>query len=257
MFYLENLIILYNSFNTYYSDITKENKIEVIDFLSKPQRDAKWLTCVLGINVNVCTRGPICSCQCQHDPLSTIFIYESIHSCHSVSNKHSKVPWIIRVNPFWHSVERHIHKQNVIIIRLFKLLLRSANYSMRLIDWSHIFHHIHFSSDAHGTGLCYFIWKFLVLPQCTPQTWRRLYRSIIYASFPRDIREVRSPRSPRSPRSKARFRNAGYGAENKLSTRSRHFCTPQSRFRPRDPPWPRSVRTANFLWMCVQTKEEE
>ena len=52
---------------------------------------------------------------------------------------------------------------------------------------------------------------------------------------------------------KARLTSVGYSADDKISTRSRHFLTPQHRFRFRDPPWPSSlkmVRAAGFLVSC-------
>ena len=68
------------------------------------------------------------------------------------------------------------------------------------------------------------------------------------------LRTLHEMRSSESPRSKARLKGVGYNADDKISTRSRHFCTRQPRFRSRESPWRSSVRMAHAVYPCTQTR---
>ena len=58
---------------------------------------------------------------------------------------------------------------------------------------------------------------------------------LMYGTLPRNIHAV--SRSPTWARSKVRLRNAGYSANDKISLRSSHSCTPQLSFWSRHPFW--------------------
>ena len=74
-------------------------------------------------------------------------------------------------------------------------------------------------------------------------------------SFPINIYGKRVTKATETTTKKARHRSESYGADDKISTSSRHFSTLKLRFRPRDPPCTSSETMVHKICNDARTTE--